>query len=150
MLLSDCDINLKVGEKELRDPFAAMNLELREKLQIQFHFNPLNALHFGGEIRSFKAALWETVGSQHESGEMLHTVMVEIEGILNPKPIGCASSDIADPDPITPNLLLMWQQDASLPQSTQTPTCLDVGGRDTHKLYLIGSSQTTVIKQMVK
>ncbi|KAK7929198.1 hypothetical protein WMY93_005593 [Mugilogobius chulae] len=41
----------------------------------------------------------------------------QVEGILNSKPLGYASSDIADPDPITPNLLLMGRRDASLPQA---------------------------------
>ncbi len=44
--------------------------------------------------------------------------MIEIEGILNSKPLGYVSSDIADPDPVTPNLLLMGRHDASLPLVT--------------------------------
>lgn len=48
--------------------------------------------------------------------EVLRTVFIEIEGILNSKPIGYTSSDIADPDPVTPNILLMGRRDASLPQ----------------------------------
>ncbi|XP_010778490.1 polycomb protein SCMH1-like [Notothenia coriiceps] len=45
------------------------------------------------------------------------TVLAEVEGILNSKPLGYARRDIADPDPITPNLLLMGRRDASLPQA---------------------------------
>ncbi|KAL0973497.1 hypothetical protein UPYG_G00204780 [Umbra pygmaea] len=45
------------------------------------------------------------------------TVLMEVEGILNSKPLGYVSSDIADSDPITPNLLLMGRRDASLPQA---------------------------------
>lgn len=56
------------------------------------------------------------------SKEVLRTVMVEIEGILNSKPLGYVSSDIADPDPITPNLLLMGRYDASLPLVTKRVT----------------------------
>ncbi len=48
--------------------------------------------------------------------EVLRTVHIEIEGILNSKPIAYTSSDIADTDPITPNILLMGKRDASLPQ----------------------------------
>ncbi|XP_078801120.1 uncharacterized protein LOC111946770 [Oryzias latipes] len=130
-LLSDCGTNFKGGDKELREAFAAMNLQLKEQLseyQINFQFNPLNAPHFGGvwerEIRSVKAALKVAVGSQTLPEEVLHTVLVEIEGILNSKPIGYASSDIADPDPVTPNLLLMGRRDASLPQAVYADTGL--------------------------
>lgn len=49
--------------------------------------------------------------------EVLATVLVEVEGILNSKPLGYTSSDVADPDPVTPNMLLMGQRDASLPQA---------------------------------
>ena len=130
-LLSDCGTNFKGGDRELRDAFATMNPHLREQLsksQIQFHFNPPNAPHFGGmwerEIRSIKAALRVSVGSQTVFEEVLHTVLVEIEGILNSKPLGYVSSDIADPDPITPNLLLMGRRDASLPQAVYADTNL--------------------------
>lgn len=49
--------------------------------------------------------------------EVLLTFLIEAEGILNSKPLGYAASDVIDPDPITPNLLLMGRRDASLPQA---------------------------------
>lgn len=48
--------------------------------------------------------------------EVLRTVLIEIEGILNSKPLGYVSSDVADPDPVTPNMLLMGRPDPLLPQ----------------------------------
>ncbi len=48
--------------------------------------------------------------------EVLYTVLVEVEEMLNSKPIGYVSPNISDPDPITPNILLMGRRDASLPQ----------------------------------
>ncbi len=48
--------------------------------------------------------------------EVLSTVLTEIEGILNSKPLGYVSSDIADVDPITPNSLLLGRPDPDLPQ----------------------------------
>ena len=41
--------------------------------------------------------------------------MIDIEGILNSKPLGYVSSDAADLDPITPNMLLMGRRDPSSP-----------------------------------
>lgn len=58
-----------------------------------------------------------TLGTQTVTEEVLDTVLIEIEGILNSKPLGYVSSDLADPDPVTPNLLLMGRRDASLPQA---------------------------------
>lgn len=53
--------------------------------------------------------------------EVLLTALIEVEGLLNSKPLGYASSDVADPDPITPNLLLMGRRDAALPQPIYGP-----------------------------
>lgn len=38
---------------------------------------------------------------------MLTTILIKIEGMLNSKPLGYKLSDVANPDPVTPNLLLM-------------------------------------------
>lgn len=73
------------------------------KQQICFQFNPPNAPHFGGvweiDIRTLKNALQVTLGAQSVTKEVLRTVLVEVEGILNSKPLGYTSSDVADPAP---------------------------------------------------
>ncbi|KAJ8006653.1 hypothetical protein DPEC_G00109460 [Dallia pectoralis] len=54
--------------------------------------------------------------AQPVAEEVLRTVFIEVEGILNSKPLGYVSSDVTDLDPVTPNLLLMGRLDGSLPQ----------------------------------
>ena len=122
-LLCDHGTNFKGGNTELMEAFDALQPSLKDQLatqKIEFHFNPPSAPHFGGswerEIRSIKAALYTTLGAQIVSEEVLRTVLIEIEGMLNSKPLGYVSSDVADPDPITPNSLLMGRPDSSLPQ----------------------------------
>ncbi|KAI4903731.1 hypothetical protein NFI96_005124 [Prochilodus magdalenae] len=122
-ILCDQGTNFRGGEKELQESFAALYPDLQAQLasqQIKFSFNPPNAPLFGGcwerEIRSLKTALRVTLGAQTVPKEVLKTVLIEIEGILDSKPLGYTSSDIADPDPITPNSLLMGRRDVSLPQ----------------------------------
>ncbi len=51
-------------------------------------------------------------------------MLIEVECILNSKTLGYVSSDIADPDPITLNLLLMGRRDSSLPQVVYGPSNL--------------------------
>lgn len=63
-----------------------------------------------------KAALRATLGAQTVSEEVLRTILLEVESILNSRPLGYVSTDIADPDPVTPNSLLMGRPDCSLPQ----------------------------------
>ncbi len=122
-LWSDQGTNFKGGERELREAFAEMAPELQKQLspqRIQFQFNPPAAPHFGGvwerEVRSVKSALYATVGTQSVPEEVLLTVLLEVEAILNSKPLGYVSSDVADIDPVTPNSLLMGRPDGSLPQ----------------------------------
>ncbi|XP_067265288.1 uncharacterized protein [Chanodichthys erythropterus] len=122
-LLSDQGTNFKGGERELNESFASLHSELQSHLasqQIKFVFNPPGAPHFGGcwerEIRSIKTALQVTIGAQTVTEEVLRTVLIEIEGILNSKPLGYTSSNICDIDPITPNCFLIGRRDASLPQ----------------------------------
>lgn len=120
---SDQGTNFKAGEKELRKSFASMSPELQKllaKQKIAFHFNPPASPHFGGvwerEIRSAKSALYTVIGAQSVSEEVLRTVLLEVEAILNSKPLGYTSSSIADEDPVTPNVLLMGRPDGALPQ----------------------------------
>ncbi len=122
-LLCDQGTNFKGGQRELNDAFAALQDELQSHLanqQIKFTYNPPSAPHFGGcwerEIRSIKAALRVTIGAQTVTEEVLRTVLIEVEGILNSKPLGYTSSDVADLDPITPYCFLIGRRDASLPQ----------------------------------
>ena len=123
-LLSDHGTNFKGGESELRESFEAMTEEAKTRLasaQVHFQFNPPNAPHFGGtwerEVRSIKTALYTVLGAQTVGDEVLATVLTEIEGVLNSKPLGYVSTDIADVDPVTPNYLLMGRLDPALPQS---------------------------------
>lgn len=122
-IISDQGTNFKGGSSELQEAFKALTPQLQVALagqQIDFKFNPPNSPHFGGswerEIRSIKSALRSILGVQTVSEDVLMTVLIEVEGIINSKPLGYASSDIADPDPITPNMLLMGRRDPSLPQ----------------------------------
>lgn len=122
-LLSDNGTNFVGGARELREAFETMAPHLKEQLakqKIEFCFNPPSAPHFGGawerEVRSVKTALKVVLKEQTVPETVLQTVLVEVEGILNAKPLGYVSSDLADPDPITPSILLMGRYDASLPQ----------------------------------
>ncbi|XP_077374847.1 uncharacterized protein LOC144017311 [Festucalex cinctus] len=122
-LRSDQGTNFKGGERELQEAFANMTPTLQQQLasqKIKFNFNPPAAPHFGGvwerEICSVKTALYTCVGAQPVHEDVLLTVLLEVESILNSKPLGYVSADAADADPVTPNSLLMGRPDGSLPQ----------------------------------
>lgn len=75
--------------------------------------------HCGGawerEIKSVKTALYTVIGVQPVSEEVLLTVLLEVEVILNSKPLGYTSSSVADLDAVIPNVFLMGRLDGALP-----------------------------------
>ncbi|TWW67283.1 hypothetical protein D4764_02G0003240 [Takifugu flavidus] len=65
-------------------------------------FNPPASPHFGGiwerKISSVKRALQVVIGAQAVPEDVLLTVLIEVEGILNAKPLGCPMSQMPSPE----------------------------------------------------
>ena len=55
------------------------------------------------------------LGQQRSTDEMLHTLMAEVAGILNSRPLTLVSSDPKDLEPLKPNHLLSLRSNPSLP-----------------------------------
>ena len=75
-------------------------------------FQPPSAPHFGGAheslVKSTKRALYrllevEVKGERRPTEQVLQTLLFEVSGILNSRPLTYVSSDPADYRPITPN-----------------------------------------------
>lgn len=99
-LISVCGSNFKAEEKELKCEFENMAPTLKcqmAKSKVHLQFNPPSAPHFGGscerEIKSIKSALNVESGNQTTTDVVLNTVLIEVEGIMNTKPLGYISSD---------------------------------------------------------
>lgn len=76
-------------------------------------FNPPHASHFGrvwerqiGAIRRILDAMLMQIGGQQLTHELLTTLMAEVPGIVNSRPIGIIPSDIEEPQRLTPAMLL--------------------------------------------
>lgn len=57
------------------------------------------------------------LGKRTTTDTVLHTLPVEVEGILNSKPLRYVFSDPTDPNPVTPDMLLMGRPYSSLPRA---------------------------------
>ena len=120
---SDNGTNFQAGERELRELLSAWNQESIHKFlhqkNITWKFNPPAASHMGGAwertIRSIRKILRVLLGQQLVSDEMLRTLMSEVEGILNSRPLTPVSSDPKDLDPLTPNHLLLLKANPNMP-----------------------------------
>ena len=114
-LMSDNGTNFVGGEREMRESLAEWEQskivdELSQK-GIEWMFLPPGAPHMGGVwerlVGSVKRALKIVVGNMCLTDEVLHTVLTEVESMLNGRPLTYVSMDGRDPDPLTPNHLLL-------------------------------------------
>nr|XP_023014014.1 uncharacterized protein LOC111503828 [Leptinotarsa decemlineata] len=91
-----------------------------EHERIVWHFIPPRAPHFGGlweaAVKSFKLHLIRSVGDTLLTYDQLETYVVEIEAILNSRPLSAMSSDPNDLLPLTAGHFLIGGPLTSFPQ----------------------------------
>lgn len=59
----------------------------------------------------------KTLGRTHATLESIQTIIVEVKALLNDRPLTYTSSDINDPEPITPAHLVYGKRIVPLPHS---------------------------------
>ncbi|XP_062557202.1 uncharacterized protein LOC134222066 [Armigeres subalbatus] len=79
----------------------------------QWHFNVPAAPHMGGPwermVKSVKVAMKSVSDSMyHPSDEVLETIMLEAEGIVNSRPLTYVPLEAADQESLTPNHFLLY------------------------------------------
>jgi hypothetical protein len=83
------------------------------KQEIEWHFSPPSAPHFGGVweslVKSAKVALEAIVESRPLTEELLRGFVIQAESLLNGRPLTHVSVDPRDPEPLTPNHFLLLQ-----------------------------------------
>ena len=114
-----CDngTNLVAGEKCLRELIDALDrekiIEKAAQQGIDWDFNPPYGSHHGGVfeslIKSTKRGLYASLSQAGITDEELLTALVEVEGILNSRPLLYCSSDPEDEPVLTPNHFLHGQ-----------------------------------------
>ena len=129
-ITSDNGTNLVGAERELRSSILEWNqsniISSLQQRNIEWSFNPPTASHFGGVweriIRSVRKIMYGLMHEQihHLTSDGLHTLLCEVESILNGRPITHASDDVDDLDALTPNHILTLRSERRLPYGVFT------------------------------
>ncbi|CAG7829398.1 unnamed protein product [Allacma fusca] len=114
-IYSDNGTNFKGAQLELREAFDQMNgQKIREAATIKginWHFIPPASPHMGGcwerLVRSVKVALEASLHERAPREEVLQTLLVEAEALVNSRPLTFVSVDPDDPESLTPNHFLL-------------------------------------------
>ena len=122
-IYSDNGTNFVGAERELTECLDGLDqAKISDTLsqdRIQWFFNPPSAPHFGGVwerlVKSAKKALKIILNGQLVNDETLLTVMVEVESLLNSRPLTHVSVDPQDLEPITPNHFLLGRNSPNMP-----------------------------------
>ncbi|KAL0164586.1 hypothetical protein M9458_040339, partial [Cirrhinus mrigala] len=128
IIRSDNGTNFVGTERELREALAKLDQsrisEVMMKKGVQWIFNPPAASHHGGiwerQIRTVRKVLNSVVKQQLLEDEGLHTLLCEVESIINGRPLTMNTDHPSDLEPLTPNHLLVLKTQPSFPPGVFT------------------------------
>ncbi|XP_046417532.1 uncharacterized protein LOC124178336 [Neodiprion fabricii] len=125
-LTSDCGTNLIGADAELRRLFKATSKEFSTIATslandgTLWKFNPPSAPHFGGKweaaVKSVKFHLKRVIGDSRLSYEEYATLLAQIEGVLNSRPLCALSDDPSDLYALTPGHFLIGSALNAIPE----------------------------------
>lgn len=118
----DNGTNFVGAERELRKSLKDLNQsKIQESMlkTVKWIFNTPAASHHGGgwerQICTVRKVLSALLKQQRLDDEGLHTLLCEVENIVNDRPITTMSKDPNDLEALTPNHLLQMRTQPSIP-----------------------------------
>ena len=126
VMLSDNASTYLAAAEELRVLFKSDVIKEALGCQgVDWRFIPKCAPWYGGFwerlIGLTKQAIRKTLGRTFISLDQLQTVVVEIESMLNDRPLTYVNSDLQDPLPLTPSHLLYGRRIQQVPHALYDP-----------------------------
>ena len=158
ILISDNASTYMAAAEELLSLFKSTLLtQTLNSKGVTWKFIPKRAPWYGGFwerlIGLTKAALKKVLGRTFATLPSLQTIIVEVEAILNDRPITYIPSDVNDPEPLTPAHLLYGRRITSLPHPMVEDDELvdpNYGQNDESDLRKRAKTQAVILKQFWK
>jgi transposase InsO family protein len=122
VLISDNSTTFQAASNHLKRLFGSTSVtDTFSRRGVEWRFIPKRAPWYGGFwerlIGLTKTSLKKVLGRSSVTLETLQTIVTEIEAILNDRPITYVSSELNDPEPLTPAHLLYGRKMTSLIQN---------------------------------
>ncbi|XP_055615231.1 uncharacterized protein LOC129761531 [Toxorhynchites rutilus septentrionalis] len=122
-IISDRGTNFTGANRELQEALLKMDqnkmIESFVSAQTKWSFNPPAAPHFGGcwerLIQSVKKTLTQVKPNRTPTDEMLRNMLVEVEAIINARPLTEIPLEHEEASPLTPNHILIGSSNGSKP-----------------------------------
>lgn len=123
-IYSDNGTNLKAAEKELREAYLNIDFQSLQNeftsTSMKWTFIPPASPHMGGAwermVRSIKNVLYQIITpDQKMNDERLHNLFLEVESIINSRPLTYLSLESAEQEALTPNHFLLGSSSGSKP-----------------------------------
>ncbi|XP_055914028.1 uncharacterized protein LOC129947476 [Eupeodes corollae] len=122
-IFSDNGTNFHGAERELREALKEVNTEkLMETFtttDTKWTFIPPGSPHMGGSwerlVRSVKTSLYDIVPTRNPSDELLRSMLIEVENIVNSRPLTYIPIDDESEEALTPNHFLLGSSNGSKP-----------------------------------
>ena len=119
-ITSDNAKTFKKADKELAELFKGTKLEeLLTTVRIKWNFILERAPWWGGYyermVQLVKRSLRKILGNARLTFEELTTVLTEVEGSLNSRPLTYVYSELSDGEPLTPSHLVIGRRVSTLP-----------------------------------
>ena len=122
---SDNGTNFVGAERELRETLADVDKNELVKTftttTTKWNFNPPASPHMGGAwerlVRSIKTILYKIMPSRSPSDELLQSMLIEVENIVNSRPLAYVPVDAESNEALTPNHFLVGSSSGLKPMS---------------------------------